>query len=65
MRSRNTSIFKPIIAVLTVTMLVVALACASDDANAYQSSGHVSAAHCHVGVSAGRAAAHGDSGGCD
>ena len=32
MLSRNTSIFKPIVAVLTVTMLVVALACASDDA---------------------------------
>ena len=29
---RNTSIFKPLIAVLAVTMLVVALACASDEA---------------------------------
>ena len=32
MISRNTSIFKPIVAVLAITMLVVALACASDDA---------------------------------
>ena len=62
MKLRNASIFRPVLAVLAVTMLVVALACASEDPRAYQSSSHVSTAHVGAG---GRRSTDGDAGAAD